>query len=100
MINQRQLGWASLELIISGTVQGVGFRFFAQRAAQRYSLTGYVMNLQDGRVKVSAEGTQEALSLLVEELKKGTPLSWIEEVQVNWAEYRGRFRDFSIRFHE
>jgi acylphosphatase len=100
MINQRQLGWASLELIISGAVQGVGFRFFAQRAAQRYSLTGYVMNLQDGRVKVSAEGTQEALSLLVEELKKGTSLSWIEEVQVNWAEYRGRFRDFSIRFHE
>jgi acylphosphatase len=89
-----------LELTISGLVQGVGFRFFAQRAAQRCNVTGYVMNLQGGRVKVVAEGPKDALSLLLEELRKGPPLSFVEEVRVDWGGYRGRFKDFSIRFYE
>jgi acylphosphatase len=100
MKGQQESDWASLELIISGGVQGVGFRYFAERAARRYDATGYAINLPDGSVKVVAEGSKKALSSLLEELKKGPPLSWIETVQVNWGEYRGRFRDFSIRFHE
>jgi acylphosphatase len=100
MTNHEQSDRAALELVISGAVQGVGFRYFAERAAQRYEVTGYVLNLPEGSVKVVAEGSRDALSGLVEELKKGPPLSWIEGVQVNWGEYRGRFRDFSIRFYE
>jgi len=99
-MTQEQSGWASLEVTISGLVQGVGFRFFAQRVAQRCNVTGYVMNLQGGRVKVLAEGPKDSLSLLLQELRKGPPLSFVEEVQANWGEYRGRFKDFSIRFYE
>ena len=43
--------------LVSGEVQGVGFRFFAQRVAARHQVTGYVRNLDDGRVEVHAEGT-------------------------------------------
>jgi len=81
-------------------VQGVGFRYFVQRVANRCNVTGYVTNLRGGEVKVLAEGPREALSLLLQELRKGPPLSSVEEVQVNWEEYRGRFKDFSIRFYE
>jgi acylphosphatase len=91
---------ASLELVISGGVQGVGFRFFVERTARSYNVTGYVINLPDGRVKVIAEGSQQVLSNFLEELKKGPPLAWIESVQVNWGKYQRRFRDFSVRFHE
>jgi acylphosphatase len=100
LTDQKQRDWASYELIISGTVQGVGFRYFAERVARRYGVYGYVINLPDGNVKVVAEGTKDFLSNLLEELKKGPPLSWIEAVEVNWGEYRGRFKDFSIRFSE
>jgi acylphosphatase len=100
MTGQERSDWASLELIISGAVQGVGFRYFAERIARRYNATGYVINLPDGKVKVVAEGSKEDLLLLLEELKKGPPLSWIEKVEVSWGEYGRRFKDFSIRFYD
>ncbi len=100
MTGREQADRASLELVISGAVQGVGFRYFAERTARSCYVTGYVINLPDGRVKVVAEGSREVLSVFLEELKKGPPLSWIESVQVNWGEYGAKFEDFSIRFHE
>jgi acylphosphatase len=98
MTDQKNPTMASLEMVISGLVQGVGFRFFAQRTAHRHDITGYVMNLSGGKVKVLAEGTRFSLCTLLEELKKGPPLSSVENVQVRWGEYLGRFEDFSIRF--
>jgi acylphosphatase len=49
-------------LIYSGRVQGVGFRFTAQRLAARFPMTGYVRNLPDGRVELVAEGEPESVS--------------------------------------
>ncbi|MDH7499297.1 MAG: acylphosphatase [candidate division NC10 bacterium] len=98
MGNQEETSWACVEATITGLVQGVGFRFFVERVAKRYGLTGYVMNLQGGGVKVIAEGPREALSLLLQDLREGPRLSSVEAVEVNWQEYRGRFVDFSIRF--
>jgi acylphosphatase len=100
MMSEGKPGWACLEATVSGLVQGVGFRFFVQRVAQRHNLSGYVMNDRSGRVKVAAEGPKEALLPFLEELKEGPPLSAVEEVQVNWGEYRGNFHGFSIRFQE
>ena len=52
-------------------VQGVGYRFFAQRVAERHGVTGYVKNLHDGRVEVYAIGTLEQLQSLRAELERG-----------------------------
>ncbi|MBI1738933.1 MAG: acylphosphatase [Acidobacteria bacterium] len=52
-------------------VQGVGFRFFAQRVAERFGVAGYVKNLRDGRVEVYAIGTAEQLRCLRAELERG-----------------------------
>jgi acylphosphatase len=56
---------------VSGTVQGVGFRFFVERAAGRLGLNGYVKNLRDGRVEVYAVGSVAMLSNLRTELERG-----------------------------
>ncbi|HVB85284.1 MAG TPA: acylphosphatase [Candidatus Dormibacteraeota bacterium] len=56
---------------ISGIVQGVGFRYFAQRAAARLGITGYARNLSDGRVEVYATGSPDALKAFSKELKQG-----------------------------
>jgi acylphosphatase len=61
-------------------VQGVGFRFFAQRSARRLGVTGYVRNLPDGRVEVYAIGQPPQLDSMRAELKRGPHLASISEV--------------------
>ncbi len=61
-------------------VQGVGFRFFAQRAATRLGITGYVKNLPDGRVEVYAIGQPPQLDALRNELQRGPRSASISKV--------------------
>ena len=56
---------------VSGMVQGVGYRYFAQRTAQRLGVAGYVRNLRDGRVEVYAVGNEGTLAQLRAELERG-----------------------------
>ena len=66
-----------------GHVQGVGYRNFAQRRAQERRLTGYAINLPDGRVKIRAEGDVEAIDLFVRDLGAGPPLARVTRVDVS-----------------
>jgi acylphosphatase len=80
---------------ISGFVQGVGFRYFAQRAAARLGISGYTRNLSDGRVEVYAIGSADALKAFRKELKqgpRGASVSGVteEDAAVQDA-YMGRF---------
>lgn len=88
------------ELIVEGRVQGVGFRDYVQRRASLLGLTGYVMNLKDGRVRVHAEGPREALEALQRDLEKGPPLSRVERVAARLVPATGRFAGFDIRYAE
>lgn len=88
------------EILVEGQVQGVGYRYFVQRRASRLNLTGYAMNLPDGRVRVRVEGTQESIEELVRELEKGPPLARVEKVSLTWLPHSGRFATFGIRFAE
>jgi len=80
---------------ISGMVQGVGYRFFAQRVAEGLGVAGYVKNLHDGRVEVYAIGSSEQLDALRAELERGPRAASIEAVEEESAEvlprYAGRF---------
>ena len=59
--------------LITGSVQGVGFRYFAERAARSIGITGWVRNLADGRVEAHANGTREQLSEFESRLRSGPP---------------------------
>ncbi len=63
--------WVSKRFLVSGSVQGVGYRFFAQRVGERLGLAGTVRNLRDGRVEVCAKGTPAQLAALRTELERG-----------------------------
>ncbi len=80
---------------VSGMVQGVGFRFFAQRAAERLGLAGYVKNLRDGRVEVYTIGQGQQLRALRTELERGPRGASISGVAEEDAEvlpqYAGQF---------
>jgi acylphosphatase len=66
--------------IVSGRVQGVGFRYFVQRKATEVGLAGWVRNRPDGTVEAEAGGTPEQLEALERALQSGPPLSRVQHV--------------------
>lgn len=72
-------------------VQGVGFRFFVERAANRLGVGGYVKNLRDGRVEVYAIGQPEQLRALKAELARGPRMASVSEVGETEAEMDARY---------
>jgi acylphosphatase len=91
---------SAAEIIVEGYVQGVGYRNYAQHRAERLGLSGFVMNLKDGRVRARVEGPRALIQDFVRELEKGPPLSRVEKVTVRWTAPTGRFPSFGIRFAE
>lgn len=87
---------ARAHIFVSGWVQGVFFRDQTQKWANSLSVTGWVRNLKDGRVEVMAEGDKEKVEDLIGQLKQGPSLSRVENVEVDWEDYKGEFKDFSI----
>ena len=84
---------------VSGMVQGVGFRFFAERVAARLGICGYVKNLRDGRVEVYAIGTPEQLRSLRLELEHGPRAAQVDRVAEEDAPVDSRYaKSFSIEF--
>jgi len=84
---------------VSGAVQGVGYRYFAQRAAMRLGVTGYTRNLRDGRVEVYAAGSEGALAALRRELERGPQAASVSQVTVEDAAPNALYGDtFSIEY--
>ena len=83
--------------LVHGRVQGVGFRFFAEDAAQLEGLGGFVRNLEDGRVEVVAEGEEDAVRRFERALHAGPPLSRIERVEAEDRLPQGSVTSFRIR---
>lgn len=73
-----------LVAIISGRVQGVGYRAFVADVAMRASLQGTARNMVDGRVEVIAEGPENQLRTFLEELRIGPTLSRVDNIESRW----------------
>lgn len=82
--------------IISGTVQGVGYRFFTQRAAARHQVLGYVRNLKDGRVEALAEGEAKSVEDFKHELLTGPNYSNVEDIEETVLEPSNLYSSFRI----
>ncbi len=83
--------------VISGRVQGVGFRWFAQDAAVREGVSGWVQNLPDGRVEAFLEGDHEAVTRVERALRSGPRGARIESVYVADEEPAGTIKGFAIK---
>ena len=82
--------------LISGEVQGVGFRYFAQRSSARHQVRGYVKNLPDGRVEVWAEGSSKAVNEFRMDLAAGPAYSNVTGIEELVVEPTGRYSTFRI----
>lgn len=84
-----------LSALVSGKVQGVGYRMYVQRHARDLGLAGSAENLTDGRVEVVAEGDQADLERLLHWLRRGPPFARVEDVQAEYSEGTG-LQDFHL----
>jgi acylphosphatase len=83
-------------LIITGIVQGVFFRMETQRAANKYGVNGWVRNQRDGSVEAVVEGPKENVESLIEWCRHGPPRATVNDVDIDWEEYRGEFSEFRV----
>ncbi len=83
----------------SGRVQGVGFRFTAERIAlDMHNVVGWVKNLPDGRVEVVAEAEEDILELFLNNIRSSVMKRYIKREDIIWVTPEGDLDDFIIRF--
>ena len=84
-------------LFVQGRVQGVGFRWSTVEAARRIGrLTGWVRNLDDGRVEAVVEGPKENVEALLSWARQGPPSSRVDKVDFMWEAATGEYSGFGI----
>lgn len=88
---------AARRVVVSGRVQGVGFRFFVVEAARYEGVRGWVSNLPDGRVEVYVEGDEEAVVRVEQKIRRGPSSARVQNVDVHPEPPAGQWTDFSIR---
>lgn len=89
---------ARVEVLYSGRVQGVGFRYTAVRESSRWRVSGTVRNLHDGRVELIAEGDRAAIKGFLDAVASGPLRRYIADARATWAAATGEFDGFTVRW--
>jgi acylphosphatase len=84
------------KFLVRGEVQGVGYRFFAQRCAARHQVVGYVKNCEDGSVEAFAEGPANAIEAFKNDLATGPQWAVVDQLEEINLEPTGRYSGFRI----
>lgn len=82
--------------IVTGSVQGVGFRYFVQRSAARHQVKGFVRNLTDGSVEAFAQGPEPAVAAFRDDITAGPALSQVDNMEETVEEPDTQYSTFRI----
>ena len=83
---------------IIGRVQGVCYRMETRHVAERYGVTGWVKNRDDGNVEAVFEGDEEDVNSVIEWCRQGPSNALVRNVDIEWEDYVGEFRSFDITY--
>lgn len=97
-IYERSEKMKQYHIIVSGRVQGVGFRYFTQSKAVEHQISGWVRNKMDGTVEIVAEGEEQNLQNFLASIQKGSPFSKVENIQLTEYDEVEGFQKFDIRY--
>ena len=86
----------TLNMKITGKVQGVGFRFFVQQQAQKLGINGWVSNKSNGDVEALAQGEKTDLEQFIAKVKEGTTFSRVDNVNLEWMNKGEQYFGFEI----
>ena len=85
-----------MQVIYSGHVQGVGFRYTVRTVAAGFTVTGTVRNLPDGDAELIAEGAKDELAAFRQAIRESGLEHFVRDEAVSWAEAKNEFRGFEI----
>jgi acylphosphatase len=97
-MNQPAMPKSTWHIVLSGRVQGVGFRYFVQQKANECQITGWVKNLPNGKVEIEAEGEEQDIHCFVDYLKIGNGYSRTDQLNQSKVEPNANFSDFTIQY--
>jgi acylphosphatase len=86
-----------VHIVVSGLVQGVGFRYFVYDQAKRLGLKGFVRNLFNGNVEIEAEGNRSIVEELIDAVKVGPRVAHVSDVKISWKQYENKYSFFEIQ---
>ncbi len=90
-------GKVSVHILVSGKVQGVAFRYNARNIASQLGVGGWIKNLPNGKVELMAEGSKNLVEEMVKWCKKGPRMAVVEDMEVNWLPYSGKYNQFQLK---
>ena len=85
-------------IYVSGNVQGVFYRYETKKQAELHSVNGWARNLQDGRVECLFEGKKEDIEKMIEFCRQGPPSAQVDDIDIQWEDWKGEFDDFQIKY--
>ncbi|MCX6166068.1 MAG: acylphosphatase [Ignavibacteriae bacterium] len=86
----------SIKIIVSGLVQGVGYRYFCYKKALEYSIYGYARNLYNGNVEVMAQGDEGLINDFIKDLNTGPHYASVKSLNAIEIEVEKKYKEFSI----
>jgi acylphosphatase len=87
-----------LQIVVTGKVQGVGYRYFTQMKAVQFGITGWVKNRSDGAVEMVTTGPKENLDLFIEEIRRGNPFSTVDQIEISEISTGEKYQSFTIKY--
>ena len=84
-------------IIVSGMVQGVGFRYFVYDRAVHLGLNGFVKNLYNGEVEIEVEGNRSVIEELIEQVRAGPRAARVTDLKVEWRVPEKHFHEFHVQ---
>ncbi|SFL86308.1 acylphosphatase [Gracilibacillus orientalis] len=88
-----------VHVIVSGRVQGVGFRSFTQQVAMENDVVGWVKNLDDGSVEIEAQGKDDKVEKFFNQVKKGPSFfAKVKNIEITEKEIENTFKNFEIKY--
>jgi len=86
------------EVVLSGRVQGVGFRYFVESIAGKYDICGYVRNTYNNQVEIICQGEDEDIKNFIDEIKKGPTFSAVTDIRIDEIENSKKYSIFEIKY--
>ena len=86
------------EILVNGLVQGVGFRYFVVRLAEKLGLKGYTKNLYTGEVYTAVEGELVMIEEFFNKIKIGPSHADVKNASIKWSDYQNEFTKFEVRY--
>lgn len=90
-------GKVCAHILVSGRVQGVAFRYYARNIAIQLDVKGWIKNLPNGQVELVVEGSKNSVEEMVEWCKRGPRMAEVEDIEVDWLPYSGKFGQFQLK---